>query len=136
MSKPIVCILAFDGISPFHLSVPCLIFGEDRTSLGLPRFDIRVCAPERGPVKTEAGLEMVVPYGLEAMNGADILIVPSWKNLNDPVSGAIVEALCRAHRDGALLVGLCLGSFAIAATGLLDGRRAATHWDYADRLQA
>ncbi|TJW20860.1 MAG: GlxA family transcriptional regulator, partial [Mesorhizobium sp.] len=73
---------------------------------------------------------------LSALDGADIVIVPSWKNLEVPPPAALIEALRRAHRRGALIVGLCLGTFAVAATGLLSGRRAATHWAYTDQLQA
>lgn len=136
MTIPVVAVVAFDGISPFHLSVPCLVFGEDRVALGLPRFDFRVCAIEPGPFRTEAGLTLTTPHGLEALGGADIVIVPSWKDLDRPLPSPVKEALCRAHAAGALLVGLCLGSFAVAATGLLTGRGAATHWAYADQLRA
>jgi len=136
MADPIVAAIAFDGISPFHLSVPCLVFGEDRTALGLPRFDFRICALEAGPVRTEAGLTVTAPHGLGSLDDADIVIVPSWRDLDDPPPAFLTEALRRAHQNGALLVGLCLGTFAIAATGLLSGRRAATHWAYTERLQA
>ncbi|MEO5756565.1 MAG: helix-turn-helix domain-containing protein [Mesorhizobium sp.] len=136
MADPIIAVIAFDGISPFHLSVPCLVFGTDRTSLGLPRFDLRICAIETGPVHTDAGLTVAAPHGLDGFEEADIVIVPSWTDLEAPVPVALVEALQRAHGNGALIVGLCLGTFAIAAAGLLAGRRAATHWAYADRLQA
>lgn len=136
MADPIVAAIAFDGISPFHLSVPCLVFGEDRTALGLPRFDFRICALEAGPVRTEAGLTVTAPHGLGSLDDADIVIVPSWRDLDDPPPALLTEALRRAHQNGALLVGLCLGTFAIAATGLLSGRRAATHWAYTERLQA
>ncbi|MBZ9810030.1 helix-turn-helix domain-containing protein [Mesorhizobium sp. BR1-1-9] len=135
MTHPIVAVLAFDGISPFHLSVPCLVFGEDRTSFGLPRFDFRICAIEADPVHTEAGLSVAAPHGLEGLDGADIVIVPSWRDLEDPLPELLTQALRRAHRNGALIVGLCLGTFAVAAAGLLGGRRAATHWAYAERLQ-
>ncbi|MER8437452.1 helix-turn-helix domain-containing protein [Mesorhizobium sp. M1312] len=136
MADPIVAAIAFDGISPFHLSVPCLVFAEDRTALGLPRFDFRVCAIENGPIRTDAGLTISVPHGLSALDSADIVIMPSWKNLEVSPPAALIEALRRAHRRGALIVGLCLGTFAVAATGLLSGRRAATHWAYTDQLQA
>ncbi len=135
MTHPIVAVLAFDGISPFHLSVPCLVFGEDRSALGLPRFDFRICAVKPGPIQTEAGLTVAAPHGLDGLDGADIVIVPSWHHLDEPPSPPLVEALRRAHRRGALIVGLCLGTFAIAAAGLLSGRRAATHWAYSDQLQ-
>ncbi|MER8907065.1 helix-turn-helix domain-containing protein [Mesorhizobium sp. M0854] len=135
MTDPAVAAIAFDGISPFHLSVPCLVFGADRTELGLPRFDFRVCAIEDGPIRTDAGLTISVPHGLSALNDADIVIVPSWKDLGSSPPAALIDALLGAHERGALIVGLCLGTFAIAATGLLSGRRAATHWAYADQLQ-
>ncbi|WP_376703464.1 helix-turn-helix domain-containing protein [Mesorhizobium sp. ISC25] len=135
MTDPAVAAIAFDGISPFHLSVPCLVFGADRTTLGLPRFDFRVCAIENGPIRTDAGLTISVPHGLSALDDADIVIVPSWKDLGSSPPAALIDALLGAHRRGALIVGLCLGTFAVAATGLLSGRRAATHWAYADQLQ-
>ncbi|MER8956385.1 helix-turn-helix domain-containing protein [Mesorhizobium sp. M0833] len=135
MTDPAVAAIAFDGISPFHLSVPCLVFGADRTRLGLPRFDFRVCAIEDGPIRTDAGLTISVPHGLSALDDADIVIVPSWKDLGSSPPAALIDALLGAHERGALIVGLCLGTFAVAATGLLSGRRAATHWAYADQLQ-
>lgn len=136
MADPIVAAIAFDGISPFHLSVPCLVFGEDRAALGLPHFDFRICAIESGPIHTEAGLTVTAPHGLGSLDGADIVIVPSWRDLEHPPPTFLAEALLRAHRNGALIVGLCLGTFAVAATGLLSGRRAATHWAYTEQLQA
>jgi len=136
MTAPIIAALAFDGISPFHLSVPCLVFGADRTRLGLPRFDFRVCGVEQGMIQTDAGLSILVPHGLSALDDADIIIIPSWKDLEAPLAGPLHEALGRAHRRGALIVGLCLGTFAIAAAGLLSGRKATTHWAYTEQLRA
>ncbi|NLH82587.1 MAG: helix-turn-helix domain-containing protein [Phyllobacteriaceae bacterium] len=134
MPAPVVAVVAFDGISPFHLSVPCLVFGEDRRELGLPDFDFRVCALAEGPIRTDAGLTLSVPFSLADVDDAEIVIVPSWTDLDRPPLADLVAALRRAHARGALLVGLCLGAFAIAATGLLDGRRATTHWAWADLL--
>jgi transcriptional regulator GlxA family with amidase domain len=123
-----VAVVAFDGISPFHLSVPCLVFGEDRTDSGTPRFKLLVCSLERGPLRTQAGFTIEAPHGLQALRRADIVIVPSWRDTIEPAPPALLQALRSAHRRGATLVGLCLGAFVLAEAGLLDGRPATTHW--------
>ena len=132
MRKNSVAVLAFDGISPFHLSVPCLVFGEDRREAGIPAFDLRLCAHERGPLRSLAGLRLSVPYGLEGLRGAETVIVPSWREPAEPPKQAVLDALREAHAQGAHIVGLCLGAFVLADAGLLDGRAATTHWHYAD----
>lgn len=131
-----VATIAFDGISPFHLSVPCLVFGEDHTGLGLPAFDFRVCALEARPLRAKGGMTLSTPYRLADAAGAEIVVVPSWDRLEDPVPPGLIQALKEAHAAGALIVGLCLGSFPVAAAGLLDGREATTHWGYSDRFRA
>jgi transcriptional regulator GlxA family with amidase domain len=126
-----VAVLAFDGISPFHLSVPCLVFGEDRRDLGVPKFKLLVCAAESGPLQTSAGFGIATQHGLEALRRAQIVIVPSWRNSGERPPDALLDALRRAHRRGAWIVGLCLGAFVLAEAGLLDGRLATTHWHWA-----
>jgi len=127
-----IAVVAFDGISPFHLSVPCMVFGEDRTETGEPRFRLRVCGFEPGPLATNAGFTLSVPHGLEAIRQAQIVIVPSWRDDGRPAPPALLRALQAAHRRGAIVVGLCLGAFVLAEAGLLDGRPASTHWKLAD----
>lgn len=128
----VVAVVAFDGISPFHLSVPCIVFGEDRTDAGLPRFDFRVCAAEPGRLSTTAGFTMAAEHALDALAGADIVIVPSWRDPAEAPPVALLDALRAAHARGAHLIGLCLGAYVLAAAGLLDGRAATTHWAWAD----
>ncbi|MEU4414120.1 helix-turn-helix domain-containing protein [Nocardia salmonicida] len=129
-----VAVIAFDGISPFHLSVPTLVFG--RSGIGVENaspYDVRVCAEEPGTLSTAAGFDITVRHGLDIVSTADLVVFPGW--LRDRgISPALNEAVHKAHANGARLIGLCLGSWAIAATGLADGRDVTTHWAAADAL--
>jgi transcriptional regulator GlxA family with amidase domain len=130
-AAPVIAVVAFDGISPFHLSVPCIVFGEDYGDGGVPRFDVRVCATEPGKLRTSAGFAIEAPHGLEAIAAADVVIVPSWRDALMPPD-PLAQALRAAHARGAQMVGLCLGAFVLAAAGILDGRPATTHWAWAE----
>ncbi|RYE91888.1 MAG: helix-turn-helix domain-containing protein, partial [Myxococcales bacterium] len=119
---------AFDGISPFHLSVPCIVFGEEVTGGTPARYRLAVCAVEPGRLRTSAGFALDVRRGLASFAGADIVVVPSWREVDERPPEPLLEALRRAHRRGATIVGLCLGAFVLAHAGLLDGLEATTHW--------
>ncbi|MBI3478958.1 MAG: helix-turn-helix domain-containing protein [Nitrosomonadales bacterium] len=134
MRENTVAIIAFNGISPFHLSVPCAVFGEDRTGACMPKFELLVCSVEQGKLQTSAGFTIETRHGLKDLPKAATIIVPSWHNPAEPPPPALLQALQKAHRRGAQIVGLCLGSFVLAAAGLLDGRRATTHWFWSDEL--
>ena len=129
MSSHVVAVVAFDQISPFHLSVPCAVFGESHP--GAPQFKLLVCAAEKGPLTTTAGFALTLLHGLEALKKASTIIVPSWRDPEERPPRALLTALVAAHRRGAQVVGLCLGAYVLAEAGLLDGRRATTHWEFA-----
>jgi transcriptional regulator GlxA family with amidase domain len=130
-----VAVVAFDGISPFHLSVPSLVLGPDPGSGGGTSWDLLICAPTTGALTTSAGFGILVGHGLEAVDAADVVIVPWWGDPTTPAPPSVLDAIRRAHSRGATIVGLCLGVFVLAQAGVLDGRRATTHWLWAETLR-
>ncbi|MXQ14146.1 GlxA family transcriptional regulator [Microvirga makkahensis] len=128
MSPMRVAVLVFDGASLFHLTVPGLVLGTSPASPGEPFYDVRYCAVTPGMVRTDTGLEVRVPDGLDALAKADMIIVPAWEDPEARAPEALTEALREAHSRGKLIVGLCLGAFVLGDAGLLDGRQATTHW--------
>lgn len=127
-----VTVVAFDGVSPFHLSVPCTVFGDNVDRIGSPRYDVTVCTESPGLVSTLSGFPIQIEHDLTATDTADTVIVPGWADPDQPATPALLQALQNAHRRGARVVGLCLGAFVLAEAGLLVGRTVSTHWVWAD----
>ena len=128
-----VATVVFPGVSPFELSVPCEVFGLDRSDLVSPWYRFIVASTEPGPVPTDAGFTIETEHGLADLAGADTIIVPVNYKVGPPPE-PLLDALRAAHRRGARIMSVCTGAFVLAAAGLLDGRRATTHWMWADEM--
>ncbi|WP_181721161.1 GlxA family transcriptional regulator [Nocardia gipuzkoensis] len=120
--------------STFELACAVEVFGTQRP--GLPQYyEFEVCTQRPGPVPTTAGYAISVAKGLSALDAADTVLIPGWAPVEAPLSAPVRRALLRAHARGARLVTICSGVFALARTGLLDGRSATTHWARAAQLE-
>ncbi|GHH79155.1 AraC family transcriptional regulator [Streptomyces sulfonofaciens] len=129
-----VAVLALDRVIPFDLSTPIEVFNRTRLPDGRPGYQIRVCAEER---EVDAGaFTLRAPWGLEGLKGADTVIVPGTTDPAEPPSPAVRAALREAADGGTRIASICVGTFPLAACGLLDGLRATTHWIAADQLAA
>ncbi|AQS68294.1 GlxA family transcriptional regulator [Streptomyces pactum] len=132
-----VALVAFPGIRAFDVSVITEVWGADRTDRGAPAFDLRrVAADGTTAIPMRGGLALHPDRTLDWLDGADLVLIPGLDDHLTPAPAPVLEALRRAHARGITVAALCGGAFTLAQSGLLDGRRAITHWRLIDLLRA
>jgi transcriptional regulator GlxA family with amidase domain len=129
-----VVALCLDGLVAFDLTAPAQAFGLAAEPCGTPHYRFSTCSVDGAEVRTTSGFGVRPGAGLGALRRADTVVVPGYANLFEPPPAEVLAALRAAARRGARVLSVCTGVYALAHAGLLDGRRATTHWAWAAEL--
>jgi AraC family transcriptional activator FtrA len=133
--KSLVVALAYDQLCTFEFGIAVEVFGLPRPEMGPDWYRFAVAGVDDGPMRAAGGFRFEVDGGLELLSQADTIIVPGWRGIDAPVPGRLCDALMAAKVRGARILSFCSGAFVLAAAGLLTGKRATTHWRYAEALK-
>lgn len=131
---PLVVALAYDQLGLFEFGIATEVFGLPRPEVGPGWYRFAIAGVEPSPLRSVNGITVTVDGDLSLLAQADIIIIPSWRGPDSLAAPPLLDALRTAHGRGATLVSICIGAFLLAQAGLLDGRRATTHWRYAEAL--
>jgi AraC family transcriptional regulator, transcriptional activator FtrA len=130
-----VVALAYDGLCTFEFGCAVEIFSLERPELEVDWYEFSVCADQTSPLRAAGGITISVPYSLARLDRADTIVIPGWSNANDVPPEYLLKKLRAAYKRGARICTICSGVFVLAATGLLDGKSATTHWRYESLLK-
>lgn len=131
-----VVAIAYDRLCTFEYGCVVEFFALERPELGVDWYRFATCAVEPGPLRAAGGITVDAPHDLRMLDRADTIVIPGWRDIDDPPPEALLAKLRKAHARGARLCTICSGVVVLAAAGLLAGRRVTTHWRYAEALAA
>jgi len=131
-----VVALAYEGLCTFEFGIAVEIFGLPRPEMGEAWYQFSVAALDEGPIRATGGIRLMVDGTLALLEQATTIIIPGWRGMDCPVPAELCHALRKACQRGARIVSICSGVFVLAAAGLLNGKRATTHWRYIAALQS
>lgn len=134
-TRPLVVVVAYDGLCTFEFGIAVEIFGLPRPELGDNWYRFAVASVEEGELRATGGIRLVADGGLGLLAQADTIIIPGWRGADSPVPEALCQALHEANGRGCRIMSICSGVFVLAAAGLLNGKRATTHWRYTPLLR-
>jgi AraC family transcriptional activator FtrA len=129
-----IAAVIYDQISLTELALAYHVFAYPYEGIEA-RYRFLACAGEAEPLRGRLGLTIGCEYGLDAVRAADVVLIPAWRDVDELPPEPLLEALRDARANGAELMSICTGAFVLAAAGLLNGRRATTHWMHADALR-
>lgn len=132
-NDPLVCVIAYDGLCTFEFGIAVELFALPR-----PEFEdwyrFATVKADEGPIRAAGGISIEAEYDLDLIKSASLVIVPGWRGAHEQVPKELCDALRIAHKNGARIASICSGVFVLAASGLLKGGKATTHWRYTDLL--
>jgi AraC family transcriptional activator FtrA len=131
----LVAVITYDGLCTFEFGIAVEIFGLPRPEFEFPWYEFAVVAAERRRVRAMGGIVVEADGGLDRLAEARTIIVPGWRDREERPPERVLTAITNASRRGARCLSICSGVFVLAAAGLLDGRRATTHWRHIPILQ-
>jgi AraC family transcriptional activator FtrA len=131
-----VTAVVYDRLCAFEFGIVTEVFALPRPELPVEWYRFSLCSLDAGPLRATGGLRIQARRGLARLHEADTIVIPGWRDPDEVPPAPLLRALRRAHERGARVMGICSAAFVLAAAGLLDGKRATTHWHYAEKLRA